>query len=131
MFSTAEFLRFSLKPKAHKEPEVEDVDEPTGSQEENFPSYPPVVFRSTTEVVHLEYDIHNPPPPPTESDWTRFICISDTHSRVFPVPPGDVLLHSGDLTNTGTLQETERTMNWINGLPHKTKMCVPGHIAET
>lgn len=84
---------------------------------------PPVTLRSAKdrEIVHLEYDDPlNVPSVP--SGYTRFVCVSDTHSRRFPVPDGDVLLHSGDLTNTGTLAEFEQTMDWICGLPHKLKM---------
>jgi hypothetical protein len=79
----------------------------------------PIVIMSPTAVVHLEYDLDLSP---SQNGWTRFVCISDTHARSFPVPPGDVLLHSGDLTNTGTYQEFELTMNWLYGLPHKNKM---------
>jgi 3',5'-cyclic AMP phosphodiesterase CpdA len=90
--------------------------------EEQLPSK----LESNNGVVHLEYDIHNPPrtPPDTEESgrWTRFVCISDTHSQVFPVPPGDVLLHSGDLTNTGRQNDFRITMDWICSLPHPIKM---------
>jgi hypothetical protein len=40
------------------------------------------------------------------------------------VPNGDVLLHSGDLTKTGTLEDFEKTMRWLYNLPHKIKMLV-------
>ncbi|KAH8096609.1 Metallo-dependent phosphatase-like protein [Cristinia sonorae] len=78
---------------------------------------------ANTAVVHREYDINNPPPHPGP-EWTRFVCISDTHSRVFPVPPGDVLLHSGDLTNVGTYGDFEITVRWIESMPHSKKMSV-------
>ncbi|KAJ4471488.1 Metallo-dependent phosphatase-like protein [Lentinula aciculospora] len=77
------------------------------------------------EIVYLEYDPSNLPPP--SSGYTRFVCISDTHTRLFPVPDGDVLLHSGDLTNTGTVEEFEKTMNWIYELPHKLKIIIAGN----
>ena len=64
---------------------------------------------SRSAIVHHEYSLSDIPLKPTEDkgQWTRFVCISDTHCRTFPVPEGDVLLHSGDLTNTGTLDEME------------------------
>jgi len=36
-------------------------------------------------------------------DYTRIVCISDTHSkhRRIHLPPGDVLIHGGDLTSHG------------------------------
>lgn len=76
---------------------------------------------SATAVVHVDYDIMDPPPKPS-ADWTRFVCISDTHTEVFHVPAGDVLLHSGDLTHTGRLAEVRTTMEWLMGLSHPVKM---------
>lgn len=39
------------------------------------------------------------------SDWTRFVLISDTHSRIgYQIPDGDVLIHAGDLTKWGTVE---------------------------
>ena len=81
------------------------------------------VLTSPKEIVHLEYNAQNLPPPPSD-EWTRFVCISDTHSRTFDVPDGDVLLHSGDLTNTGTVEDFKKTMGWLYSLPHKIKMLV-------
>lgn len=76
---------------------------------------------SPTAVVYTEYDVSNPPPIPGP-EWTRFVCISDTHFRTFPVPPGDVLLHGGDLTQTGSSSELTVTMTWLRSLPHPHKM---------
>lgn len=81
-----------------------------------------VVLESDTEVVYVEYDNPFQLPPPPSDEWTRFVCISDTHSHTFDVPWGDVLIHSGDLTNTGTLKGFKKTMEWIGSLPHRTKM---------
>ena len=72
-------------------------------------------------VVHTEYDIESPPSKP-QGHWTRFICISDTHEAEFPVPTGDVLLHSGDLTHTGRYNGIKKTVEWLSELPHPTKM---------
>ena len=82
-----------------------------------------IILSSPTELVHLEYDPNSLESPPSH-EWTRFVCISDTHSRTFDVPPGDVLLHSGDLTGTGTFQGFKQTMDWLYSLPHKIKMSV-------
>lgn len=92
-------------------------------------------LRTPTAHVYLHYSDDsaqnlgkvaiNPPKLPEKPEgWTRFVCISDTHSKSFPVPNGDVLLHSGDLTNTGTTVDFEKTMGWLKGLPHKHKMYV-------
>jgi hypothetical protein len=73
--------------------------------------------------LHVEYDLNRPPKHPGEG-WTRFICVSDTHSKVFTVPPGDVLLHSGDLSAGGYLKALKKTMDWLVTLDHPQKVCV-------
>ena len=78
---------------------------------------------STTSRVYDSFDIDNTPPHPG-STWTRFVCISDTHSREYEVPPGDVLLHSGDLSSWGEPKQLEKTLKWLDKLPHPTKMYV-------
>src|SRR5258705_9346158 len=89
--------------------------------------YRDVVLPSTGAVVYLEYNPRLLPPKPSgnpDEKWTRFVCISDTHTRCFDMPDGDVLLHSGDLTNLGTATEFETTMKWLCGLPHRIKLWV-------
>lgn len=95
--------------------------QPNMPPEPELQAYANIVLKSPTEIVHLEYTPGELPPKPSD-EWTRFVCISDTHSRSFDVPDGDVLLHSGDLTNTGTVSGFEITMEWLYKLPHKTKM---------
>ncbi|KZT26547.1 Metallo-dependent phosphatase, partial [Neolentinus lepideus HHB14362 ss-1] len=84
------------------------------------------VIESPSARVYIEYDPVQPPPLPGP-EWTRFICISDTHSHAFPVPDGDVLLHSGDLTDTGKLKDFEITMDWLCKLPHHKKIIIAGN----
>ncbi len=44
-------------------------------------------------------------------DTIRFVCISDTHSHLEEIlekiPDGDVLIHAGDFTRRGFLNEIE------------------------
>ena len=75
----------------------------------------------TTVIVHDAYDLTRPPKHPG-AGWTRFVCISDTHSHIFSVPAGDVLLHAGDLSRHGTLQDLKITINWLKTLPHPAKL---------
>ena len=59
----------------------------------------------------------------------RLVVISDTHmlhERVV-IPPGDVLIHCGDITNRGKLAELETFSQWWNALPHPNKLIVPGN----
>ncbi|THH29513.1 hypothetical protein EUX98_g4664 [Antrodiella citrinella] len=83
-------------------------------------------LNSPTAVVHLRYDLSDLPAKPGP-EWTRFVCLSDTHCRTFPVPPGDVLLHSGDLTHVGTLSEFDSALRWLQGLPHPHKIVIAGN----
>lgn len=59
----------------------------------------------------------------------RFVCISDTHNQhdAFTLPEGDVLIHAGDFTGTGTRQQTERFLTWFCAQPHPHKILVAGN----
>lgn len=57
----------------------------------------------------------------------RLICISDTHNQKIEIPNGDVLIHAGDATNDGTIEELRAFSNWFKSLPHKTKIFVAGN----
>lgn len=59
----------------------------------------------------------------------RFICISDTHNRLGDVtlPPGDVLIHAGDLTGRGSLEEIEQVAKQLAALDYKHKIVIAGN----
>lgn len=59
----------------------------------------------------------------------RLVCLSDTHGRTgaLVVPPGDVLLHAGDLTGRGDAHEVREALAWLAGLPHRTKVLIAGN----
>lgn len=59
----------------------------------------------------------------------RFVCISDTHNKLnrLVIPDGDVLIHAGDATGRGTVQELSRFNKEIGELPHPIKIFVPGN----
>ncbi|MBP6002900.1 MAG: metallophosphatase domain-containing protein [Pyrinomonadaceae bacterium] len=59
----------------------------------------------------------------------RVVCLSDTHNcnEQIAVPDGDLLIHSGDATSTGTVGEIARFNTWFAALPHKTKIFVAGN----
>ncbi|KAJ6491265.1 Metallo-dependent phosphatase-like protein [Mycena vitilis] len=83
---------------------------------------------SRTSVVQLEYTSDaGPLPKPTDGHWTRFVLLSDTHTKRCEVPDGDVLLHSGDLTQRGTTKELKETMEWLYALPHRVKIIMAGN----
>lgn len=65
---------------------------------------------------------------PTPFARIRLVCISDTHThKATPVPPGDVLIHSGDLTNDGTVAELQDQVDWLSSLPHRYKIAIAGN----
>ncbi|KAI0780484.1 Metallo-dependent phosphatase [Trametes elegans] len=84
---------------------------------------PPKLQRA---VVYDSYDLTHIPRHPGQG-WTRFVCVSDTHSHIFNVPPGDVLLHAGDLSRHGTLPDLQVTLQWLKGLPHPAKFYIAGN----
>lgn len=43
------------------------------------------------------------------------------------MPDGDVLLHAGDFTQTGRLEEIESFCRWFGSLPHKRKIVIAGN----
>ncbi|MCW5959686.1 MAG: metallophosphatase domain-containing protein [Pyrinomonadaceae bacterium] len=59
----------------------------------------------------------------------RIVCISDTHNcnEQIRVPDGDILVHAGDATISGTVAEVAAFNRWFSGLPHKHKIFVAGN----
>jgi predicted MPP superfamily phosphohydrolase len=71
---------------------------------------------------------------------TRFLVISDTHSASpgqitkkpnvvpsQPLPKADVLLHCGDLTMIGHLEEYEKTLNMLGSIEADLKLVIAGN----
>ncbi|KAK2759969.1 hypothetical protein FQN54_002705 [Arachnomyces sp. PD_36] len=66
--------------------------------------------------------------PPAHARPIRIVCISDTHTlKCDNVPDGDLLIHSGDLSNAGTVKEIQEAVNWLNSLPHPQKVAICGN----
>ncbi|KAL8348356.1 hypothetical protein RB598_001588 [Gaeumannomyces tritici] len=58
----------------------------------------------------------------------RVVCISDTHEHTLgSVPDGDLLIHAGDLTSSGTVEAIQRQLDWLGSLPHQHKVVVAGN----
>jgi Icc-related predicted phosphoesterase len=59
----------------------------------------------------------------------RIVCISDTHncSGQFDVPEGDILVHAGDATINGTIEEICNFNSWFSALPHPHKVLIAGN----
>ncbi|HEX8247651.1 MAG TPA: metallophosphatase domain-containing protein, partial [Pyrinomonadaceae bacterium] len=56
-------------------------------------------------------------------------CLSDTHNRneQIKVPGGDILIHAGDATTRGTIDEIVLFNEWFAALPHRHKIFVAGN----
>ena len=65
--------------------------------------------------------------PPRHQDAIRVVCISDTHDQTVDVPPGDILIHAGDLTNEGTAADIQKQLDWLKTLPHPLKVVIAGN----
>lgn len=59
----------------------------------------------------------------------RIVCLSDTHNHheKIRLPDGDVLIHAGDATNRGTIDEIAAFNEWFAAQPHKVKILIAGN----
>ena len=59
----------------------------------------------------------------------RIVCISDTHEqhRSIELPPGDMLIHAGDLTYKGEAHAVKDFLDWFSAQPHKHKIFIAGN----
>ncbi len=59
----------------------------------------------------------------------KVVCISDTHRMhgYLDVPDGDILIHAGDFTDWGSLNDILDFSEWLKSLPHKSKIIVAGN----
>lgn len=57
------------------------------------------------------------------------VVISDTHGdhRAVNVPNGDVLIHAGDFTCYGKIEDAHDFNEWLGTLPHRHKIVVNGN----
>ena len=59
----------------------------------------------------------------------KIVAISDTHSRHrgITVPDGDILIHAGDATMVGRIDEIAEFNRWLGALPHPVKLFCAGN----
>jgi len=59
----------------------------------------------------------------------KIVVLSDTHGlhRLLTIPAGDVLVHAGDLTRHGNLDEVRDFNNFLSTLPHPHKIVIAGN----
>jgi calcineurin-like phosphoesterase family protein len=59
----------------------------------------------------------------------RIVCIADTHGfhESLRLPPGDVLVHAGDLTAGSTVRDLREFFAWLTGLNFARKVIIAGN----
>ena len=112
--------RWPRKSSASKQP---DPFEPT--------PFPILVLQAPVKLLlyHAYHLINSLRTPPTRSEAPiRVVCISDTHTHIpEDVPDGDILIHAGDMTNAGSIEEIQRQVDWLASLPHKEVVVIAGN----
>lgn len=73
------------------------------------------------------YSWHQPIPATPVTRPSSIVCISDTHNTQVSIPDGDILIHAGDLTQSGSFKELQAALTWINTQPHSTKLVIAGN----
>lgn len=73
------------------------------------------------------YTWHEPIPATPLTRPVSIVCISDTHNARISVPDGDILIHAGDLTQSGSFQELQNALTWLRTLPHPIKIVIAGN----
>jgi len=57
----------------------------------------------------------------------KTVFLSDTHNYEVAVPEGDLVVHCGDATERGTIQEVSKFAEWFGKLPHRHKLFIAGN----
>ncbi|KAF2636773.1 Metallo-dependent phosphatase, partial [Massarina eburnea CBS 473.64] len=87
----------------------------------------PILFLATYIYTH-QPPAHRPPPPdPSGPAPIKVVCISDTHNTTPPIPPGDILIHAGDLTHDGAGADLSAQLSWLRSQPHAHKIVIAGN----
>lgn len=77
-------------------------------------------------VYHLLNYLRSTPTPSRPA--IRVVCISDTHNHIVNnVPEGDILIHAGDMTGAGSIEEIQKQIDWLASLPHKEIVVISGN----
>jgi predicted phosphohydrolase len=84
----------------------------------------PLMF--LTRALYLFFCQFNPEAPLPDAP-IKVVCISDTHNHTHRVESGDILIHAGDLSETGTIEEIQAQIDWIDSLQFQVKIVVAGN----
>lgn len=70
---------------------------------------------------------HTLPFQPLAEDAVSVVCVSDTHNTQPDLPAAHILIHAGDLTQSGSLEELQAALAWLKSQPHPVKIVVAGN----
>ncbi|CAI6089999.1 unnamed protein product [Clonostachys chloroleuca] len=80
------------------------------------------------QLYHLViFLVGRPVSPPRDKEPIRVVSISDTHDQTVSIPPGDILIHAGDLTDAGTAHDIQLQLDWLKKQPHPVKLVIAGN----
>ncbi|KAJ4986066.1 rhamnogalacturonate lyase C 5 [Stagonosporopsis vannaccii] len=112
---------------------VLEILNPWRSPDDEFEPAPLPALFFQTPVKLLLHQLHHvltrlrSAPTPSQPP-IRVVCISDTHNHIVEdVPDGDILIHAGDMTNGGSVEEIQAQINWLSSLPHKEIVVISGN----
>ncbi len=59
----------------------------------------------------------------------KVVVISDTHAKhaEIELPPGDIIIHAGDMSRMGREKEVTDFLNWFAALPYTYKIFIAGN----
>ncbi|KAI1913028.1 hypothetical protein LOZ61_003005 [Ophidiomyces ophidiicola] len=88
-------------------------------------------FFQCETLANVLYGFHRRFQPPAASQSSikpiEVVCISDTHNLTPNTPPGDLIIHAGDLTKHGSFEELHDQLQWLSALPHPQKVIIAGN----
>lgn len=85
------------------------------------------IARPCVFLARKLYTWHQAIPAKPLTNPVSIVCISDTHNSQPKLPDGDILIHAGDLTQSGSFKELQATLTWLRAQPHPTKIVVAGN----
>lgn len=81
----------------------------------------PCLFLARKISTRRPINLRSPP-----EDPVTVVCISNTYNERPQIPPGDILIHAGDMAADGSLADLQATLNWLKEQPHHIKIVVAG-----
>lgn len=90
-------------------------------------------LRATSNSKGIPLNVYDRPlsqVPRKQEDTVRFVCVSDTHSKHKDLrlpKDGDVLIHAGDFSETGRMNEVHAFTQWLSTVPYKHKVVIAGN----